>query len=149
MKNNSWLKHLLENPSHFRSHISTNPANRNGLRSTVTRPVIAPWDIDFQMHCCTQAFTVPGCRRVSVQYSDCWLHFNELLEAGFEFSTNKDKKTQIGTSENIFSVDHYKQALINVSKNKYCWLSVKLIALNENLGNILIGIIALYLSYQL
>ena len=99
---NSWLKHLLENPSHFKSHISAKPVKRNGLRSIVTRPVITPWDIDYQRHCCMQAFTVPGYRRVSAQYdSDCWLHFNEMLEnwlslqcswVGYGFSTNKDIK---------------------------------------------------------
>ena len=80
-KNIPWLKHLLENPSHFKSHISSNHSKRNALRSIVACPVITPWDIDHQMHCCMQTCTVPGCRWLSEQYdSDRRLHFSELLE---------------------------------------------------------------------
>ena len=92
IKNNSWLKQVVWNLSHFKNHISAILAKRSGLRSIVTRPVINLWDIDHHLHCCMQLAGIhcAGLSRVSVWYdSDCWHHLRIVgLKCHFENGIN-------------------------------------------------------------
>ena len=63
-----------------------NVRERSGLSSFVTRPVITPWDHDYKMHCCMQAFTVQDCRRImSARYDSDYWHYLLVLGLKCDF----------------------------------------------------------------